>query len=861
MTAIDEGLKAALESKYAIDREIGSGGMATVYLARDVKHDREVALKVLRPDLSAVIGTERFLAEVRITAKLDHPHILTLIDSGEANGILYYVLPYVRGESLRARLEREKQLGIDDATSIIRQVASALDYAHSHGVVHRDIKPENILLHEGEAVLADFGIALAVKEAGGNRLTETGLSLGTPQYMSPEQATGDRALDKRSDIYSLGAVFYEMMAGEPPVSGGTAQAMIAKLMTERPVKLRVLRNTVPLKVELATEKALAKVPADRFSSAGEFARALSEGAAVQENESRASRRPIWIASATAIVALIAIAVFLLQRKDAPRSRVTLGQRTQLTNDGNAFMGSISQDGKIFIYQVTVCGKSGCHYALDMRDVGGTVSRRVLDDASAIYRVGISPDRRNIMMLGSINGAFGSWLVSLVGGPPKLITPGLANFYADGDSIILTRGAPPSTSSWVIFSGLDGAPADSIRVDTPTDRTLLPHSIPGSRRFAVVSASGDRLKLEILERDGKKISSVSGPPGFDGGASLSNDAVWLYLIPPVTGNIRIVRVPFDRQTMELASHGDTVLSGGSSSLSVTADGNTMIYDEGISDESAWLVPLADVLANRFDEKNRVIRATSDVRGAVSSDGSIAVVGRSHPQGGREFTVIDTKTQARIPVPGRHRSVVAFDSAWLKITDVDETSTTMYLYDFKRKKRAAERTVQSANLPDLTRVGDSWAWIPPDRNHIVIQSDRDPRPRTVKVPAWFKSIFWIHGSPDGKKLALIGFSAPDEDSLGVGVVTLPDFRFTKAHMSFGEGGGTSWADDGSLIMALNDTPESETLWQWKEGQPARKLGSIQRLLSTNVTATVSGDLKHVFLVTRDDRRDIWMGRVVH
>ncbi|MEP6507200.1 MAG: serine/threonine-protein kinase, partial [Gemmatimonadales bacterium] len=234
-----ERLRAALTDRYSIEREIGAGGMATVYLARDVKHDREVALKVLRPDLSAVIGTERFLAEVRITARLDHPHILTLIDSGEADGILFYVLPFVRGESLRAKLDREKQLPVDEALSITKQVASALDYAHGHGVVHRDIKPENILLHEGEAVLADFGIALAVKEAGGNRLTETGLSLGTPQYMSPEQATGDRALDKRSDIYSLGAVFYEMIAGEPPVTGGTAQAMIAKLLTERPVKLRV----------------------------------------------------------------------------------------------------------------------------------------------------------------------------------------------------------------------------------------------------------------------------------------------------------------------------------------------------------------------------------------------------------------------------------------------------------------------------------------------------------------------------------------------------------------------------------------------------------------------------------------------
>ncbi len=215
-------LRAALAGRYAIERELGAGGMATVYLARDLKHDREVALKVLRPDLAAVLGGERFLQEIRITAKLDHPHILTLIDSGasEEGGVLWYVLPLVRGESLRHKLIRERQLELAEALRITTQIAGALAYAHQQGVIHRDIKPENILLFEGEAMVADFGIALAVREAGGNRLTETGISLGTPQYMSPEQATGERRLDARSDIYSLGAVLYEMLAGEPPLGGG-----------------------------------------------------------------------------------------------------------------------------------------------------------------------------------------------------------------------------------------------------------------------------------------------------------------------------------------------------------------------------------------------------------------------------------------------------------------------------------------------------------------------------------------------------------------------------------------------------------------------------------------------------------------
>jgi serine/threonine-protein kinase len=265
----------AVADRYRIEREIGSGGMATVYLARDLKHDRDVAVKVLRPELAAVLGVNRFLNEIRISARLDHPHILTLIDSGVADGFPYYVMPFVRGESLRDRLNRERQLAVDQAIEITRQIASALDYAHHLGVVHRDIKPENILLQEGEAVLTDFGIALAVKEAGGHRLTETGLSLGTPQYMSPEQATGDQDLDARSDVYSIAAVLYEMLAGEPPHTGASVQAIIAKLLMERPTRLRVLRDSVPEHIEAAVAKALAKVAADRYATAGEFARALT----------------------------------------------------------------------------------------------------------------------------------------------------------------------------------------------------------------------------------------------------------------------------------------------------------------------------------------------------------------------------------------------------------------------------------------------------------------------------------------------------------------------------------------------------------------------------------------------------------
>src|SRR5690348_10445204 len=270
-------VRAAFTGRYAIERELGRGGMATVYLAEDLKHGRPVAIKVLAPELAAALGRERFLREIATAARLSHPHILPLHDSGEASGFLYFVMPYVEGESLRDRLVREKQLPIEDAITIVRQVASALSYAHSRDVVHRDVKPDNVLLSEGGAIVADFGIAGALLAAGG-RLTQTGIILGTPAYMSPEQGAGERALDGRSDGYSLGCVLYEMLTGEPPFTGPTAQAIIAKRFTDPVPSARRLRETVPLPMDQAIAKALARAPADRFATTHQFAEALRESA-------------------------------------------------------------------------------------------------------------------------------------------------------------------------------------------------------------------------------------------------------------------------------------------------------------------------------------------------------------------------------------------------------------------------------------------------------------------------------------------------------------------------------------------------------------------------------------------------------
>jgi Tol biopolymer transport system component/tRNA A-37 threonylcarbamoyl transferase component Bud32 len=363
MTTPTEKLASALADRYRIERELGAGGMATVYLAEDLRHDRRVALKVLRPELAAIIGADRFLQEIKTTANLQHPHILALFDSGQAGEVVFYVMPYVEGESLRDRLAREKQLPVDEAVRIAREVADALAYAHEHGVVHRDIKPENILLHGGHALVADFGIALAAARSdGGSRMTETGMSLGTPHYMAPEQAMGEREITPKADIYALGCVLYEMLTAEPPFTGATAQAIVARVMTEQPRPLTVQRRTIPPHVEAAVQQALEKLPADRFATAKEFSEALGGKATGRYTASTPAaaapatlppyRHPAFLALTAVTLIAGAAAGYFAQRDPGPppaRFAITLPTEVppvavRLSPDGQTIAYAAAGDG-------------------------------------------------------------------------------------------------------------------------------------------------------------------------------------------------------------------------------------------------------------------------------------------------------------------------------------------------------------------------------------------------------------------------------------------------------------------------------------------------------------------------------------
>ncbi|MDT8342262.1 MAG: protein kinase [Longimicrobiales bacterium] len=407
MPDVPSRLAAALADRYAIARKLGEGGMATVYLADDLKHDRKVAIKVLKPELAAVVGGERFLAEIRTTANLQHPHILPLFDSGEADGFLYYVMPYVEGESLRGRLDRERQLPVAEAVGIAVKVAGALQAAHARGIVHRDIKPANLLMQGGEPLIADFGIALAVSAAGGGRLTETGLSLGTPYYMSPEQATADRDPDARSDVYSLACVLFEMLVGDPPFTGSSAQAVLGRILTQGPPSVTAERPSVPPHVDAAIHRALQKLPADRFEGVAAFARALADENWAPPPTGATGARPAtgpgrpggggrgWLPWGVAAAAVaVALAATLAPGRnpsraggDAPRPlRFALEDRVLATAEGRAL--SISNDGRVLAYQRLLDGRR----TLFVRDFGSQRARPVPRSEDALFHA-VSPDGR------------------------------------------------------------------------------------------------------------------------------------------------------------------------------------------------------------------------------------------------------------------------------------------------------------------------------------------------------------------------------------------------------------------------------------------------------------------------------------
>ena len=588
-------LNAALEGRYHVEREVGEGGMATVYLADDLRHQRKVALKVLKPELAAVVGADRFLAEIKTTANLQHPHILPLYDSGEADSLLFYVMPYVEGESLRERLEREHQLPVDDAVRIATNIAEALDYAHRHGVIHRDIKPANVLLQDGKPVVSDFGIALAVGAAGGGRLTETGLYLGTPHYMSPEQATGDETLGPAADVYALGCVLYECLVGDPPFTGASTVAVLGKLLSGEPASTTAVRRSVPVHVDEAVLTALERTPADRFRTAADFSRALGDSAYRRRRVDVAPDRSSggrWRGMAVAAVVAAALGALLgawaIPRapSDAVHFRIPVRFAADQALSGTGHF-DLSADGSTLVYQgVGESDRTRLWVRRSDAVAGVPIPGTEGLSPSIVPDIAISPDGEQVVFFRG--GSF--HVVPTSGGTPREVADsvwGTSRWSPDGQWIYLRRLSSPGLSR-VPAGG--GAPEVVTVPDTARGETghVWPEVLPGGDvvLYEARAPSGPMVRAMRLG-SGDVIDVVRGRyPRY------AND----HLLFMSEDGSSIMAAPFDVRSLRLRGDPSPIVTG------LPATGRSLIgaYGYAVSrtgvlvyaPERAWTMLWAD-----------------------------------------------------------------------------------------------------------------------------------------------------------------------------------------------------------------------------------------------------------------------------
>ncbi|MEO7521015.1 MAG: protein kinase, partial [Gemmatimonas sp.] len=815
---VDTKLTTALAGLYELEREIGRGGMATVYLARDVRHHRMVAIKTLHPELAAVLGAERFLAEIRTTANLQHPHILPLFDSGTAGGQLYYVMPYVEGETLRSRLSRETQLPIGDALRVAREVAEALQYAHDHGVIHRDIKPENILLQGGHALVADFGIALAVQQAGGQRMTGTGLSLGTPQYMAPEQAMGEKIIDVRADVYALGAVTYEMLVGEPPFSGPNSQSIVARVLTAAPVPPSATRPTIPPHVERAVLTALAKLPADRHATAGAFAGELTGAipssasdvvTTVSSYRNASVGRPAAtrLLAATAAVALVAIVAAVMGwRRSEPPRHVARFSVALPDGDGlgppNQFRIALSPDGRQLVYVGSGANNGTQLWRRAMNELRG----EPISGTEGAMSPSFSPDGKRLAFVSGNPRVLRS--IDLEGGVVVTLT----------DSLVDAGGVSWGSDGYVYYDGhlagdglarvreTGGVPEVASKPDSANGSTSHnnPSALPNARGvlFTVANVGGPELhQIAVLD-------TRTGKHRVLGRGVAARYAATGHLVY-VTADGNMLAAPFDAHRLTMSGDaiplatGVSVRLGNRVDLAISPAGR-MVYAAGASTSSlrelVWVTRggVASTVDSTFSigARRESMNEQRSERSAVSlaPDGrSVAVVTTGVRTGS-----LWIKRLEPVP-PSRIGDVNGTSVAWSPDGKVLVVGTSTGLSFMAADGRVLPR----ANL-SLGREA-TFVRYSPDGAFILFTSGGDlfavrSNGDTTLLPLVVSPYGERNGriSPDGTWLAYVSEETGAPETY---VRPFPDTKASRHQVSSNRGTGPTWAPDGTELFFID------------------------------------------------------------
>ncbi len=843
MTEVLARLNAALDGRYRLERELGAGGMATVYLAEDLRHGRRVALKVLRPELAATLGSERFFREIQVAARLQHPHILPLHDSGEAGGFLYFVMPYVEGESLRERLARVGELPVHDAVKILVEVVDALAYAHQQGVVHRDIKPDNVMLSGRHALVTDFGVAKAVSEATGRQqLTTAGVALGTPSYMAPEQAAADPNLDHRVDIYAVGAMAYELLTGRPPFTGMTSQQILAAHVTQAPDPVSRHRPTCPPGLEAVIMRCLAKRAADRWQSAEELLQQLEPLATPSGGMTPTQTRPVsavtvaagprrsWLAVAAAgTVLLAASGWYLLQGREAPPVAL---ERIQLTSTGNAGNPAISADGRRIAYLVRNCGADGrCTMEVVAQDVDGGGVATVARGFLAAWGLQWSGDGRYLLVLASRGpNAWGAFSVPVLGGEPRLLGCCFGSLTRSGDSVLISRpGLPGDSASWVRRVSLtDGAAGDSFAVAVPPGTEFAAVGQADEGRVIVAAERGRSVVILLTDAQGHPMDSIQIRSQNNADIEALPDGRGFLLWSPRgdrPGEHDLVRYRVSRSG-RIAERPDTVLR----QVPATARGSVgrngaLVYGSGPTE---YIVRALRQGGGFQWTGSQLLRSTTFVGASLFGDGAQILLYRYG--GGAEvrtqFSLLPFDSGPEVPL-GPPIPMVDFDPSQdgrslVMASPRGADSVVVSRMEIPSARSAALLTLPARDFVRLEAVVGGGILIQTGQASFRTFGIRGVPDTTWQLPDTTGSIESFDPSPDGRAAVTLGWDLVN-DSVVAYRVSFIDGSATRL-ASFGAEGldPPRWLADGTVLL-----PILESTWTMTWFRMPAAGGAVTRL----------------------------------